>query len=323
MALENLFSIVKERWKNPASDTKKDNRHETLRDTAPETHETHAKSDTKAETKRQPEETFKCPRCMSSTPFESYEKNLKVCPSCNYHGRMSAHERLAIFADKGTFVEFDAGMTSLNPIDFPGYSEKTEALREKTGLTDAIVTGTASIHGIPFVVGVMDSNFMMASMGSVVGEKITRAFEAAGEHGLPLVMFTASGGARMQEGIISLMQMAKTSAAAARFSEAGGLFISVLTDPTTGGVEASFASLGDIIIAEPKVLIGFAGRRVIEGTIKQRLPDDFQSAEFQLEHGFVDLIVSRITLLKKIRHILRLHGYKSENADKTGVNADA
>jgi acetyl-CoA carboxylase carboxyl transferase subunit beta len=293
LALENLFSLVKERWKSPAG---------TVTTEPPVENE-------KPVDKPKPSPTFKCPRCMQVTPAEVYADNLKVCPACNYHGRMSAKERLNIFVDGGTFSEFDKDMRSLNPIDFPGYDEKMGALREKTGLVDAIITGTASIHSIPFVIGIMDSNFMMASMGSVVGEKITRAFEYAETHKLPLVMFTASGGARMQEGIISLMQMAKTSAAAARLSEAGGLFISVLTDPTTGGVEASFASLGDIIIAEPKVLIGFAGRRVIEGTIKQHLPEDFQSAEFQLEHGFVDMITERKALRRTIRHILRLHGF--------------
>jgi acetyl-CoA carboxylase carboxyl transferase subunit beta len=311
MALENLFSIVKERWKSPADPIKKDTKKESI---APDIKATDKLG------KPATEKTFKCPRCMQSVLFEHYEKNLKVCPSCNFHGRMSARERLSIFADKGTFTEFDGSMTSLNPIEFPGYSEKTADLREKTGLADAIITGTASIHSIPFVLGIMDSNFMMASMGSVVGEKITRAFEYAEENRLPLVMFTASGGARMQEGIISLMQMAKTSAAVARYSKSGGLFISILTDPTTGGVEASFASLGDIIIAEPTVLIGFAGRRVIEGTIKQRLPDDFQSAEFQLEHGFVDLIVERKVCRRAIRHLLRLHGFSSvnENTQKGG-----
>jgi acetyl-CoA carboxylase carboxyl transferase subunit beta len=187
-----------------------------------------------------------------------------------------------------------------------------KSLKEKTGLNDAVITGVASIHGIKFTIGIMDSSFMMASMGSVVGERITRLFEYAEEHKLPIILFTASGGARMQEGLISLMQMAKTSAAAARFSDSGGLYITVLTDPTTGGVEASFASLGDIIIAEPKVLIGFAGRRVIEGTIKQRLPEDFQSAEFQLEHGFCDMIAERKNMRRVIRHLLRLHGYRGE-----------
>ena len=203
-------------------------------------------------------------------------------------------------------------MISKNPIDFPGYEQKQIALREKTGLKDAVLTGRAKIYGKDTVIIVMDSNFMMASMGSVVGEKITRAFEYATRKKLPVIAFTASGGARMQEGIVSLMQMAKTSGAVARHNEAGQLYIAVMTDPTTGGVTASFASLGDIIIAEPKVLIGFAGRRVIEGTIKQKLPDDFQSAEFMLENGFVDMIVDRTRMRRVLSHILRMHNYTGE-----------
>jgi len=200
-------------------------------------------------------------------------------------------------------------MISKNPIDFPDYDQKQKELREKTGLKDAIITGEAKIRGIRCAVAVMDSRYMMASMGSVVGEKLTRTFETATEQGLPVIVFAASGGARMQEGIVSLMQMAKTSGAVARHSEKGLLYITVLTDPTTGGVTASFASLGDIIIAEPKVLIGFAGRRVIEGTIKQRLPDDFQSAEFMLKNGFVDMIVERKAMRRTLAHLLKLHGY--------------
>ena len=203
-------------------------------------------------------------------------------------------------------------MISKNPIDFPGYEEKQQALREKTGLKDAVLTGTALIRGEKIVIIVMDSNFMMASMGSVVGEKITRAIEYATANRLPVIAFTASGGARMQEGIVSLMQMAKTSGAVARHNEAGLLYIAVMTDPTTGGVTASFASLGDIIIAEPKVLIGFAGRRVIEGTIRQKLPDDFQSAEFMLENGFVDMIVERKKMRRVIAHLLKLHKQPEE-----------
>ena len=198
-------------------------------------------------------------------------------------------------------------MVSKNPIDFPDYEAKQQALREKTGLKDAVITGKAAIRGEKIVIIVMDSNYMMASMGSVVGEKITRAIEYATANKLPVIAFTASGGARMQEGIVSLMQMAKTSGAVARHNQAGLLYIAVMTDPTTGGVTASFASLGDIIIAEPKVLIGFAGRRVIEGTIKQKLPDDFQSAEFMLENGFVDMIVDRKKMRRVLAHILRLH----------------
>ncbi len=250
---------------------------------------------------------FKCPRCSSVIFMEDFENNQKICPSCGYHARISAQERLKLTIDKGSFVEMDAEMDSVNPISFPGYSEKLSSLRAQTGLRDAILTGECTIRGTRCVIGVMDSRFMMASMGSVVGEKITRAFEYATEKQLPVVMFTASGGARMQEGILSLMQMAKTSAAVARHSQAGLLYIAVMTDPTTGGVMASFASLGDVIIAEPKVLIGFAGRRVIEDTIRQRLPDDFQSAEFMLEHGFVDMIVERSRMRRTLSRILKLH----------------
>ena len=203
-------------------------------------------------------------------------------------------------------------MISGDPIDFPEYGEKQKELRKSTGLKDAVVTGTARIKGIETVIGVMDSNYMMGSMGSVVGEKIARAFEYATEKGLPVVLFTASGGARMQEGIVSLMQMAKTSGAVKLHSDNGGLYITVLTDPTTGGVTASFASLGDVIIAEPKILIGFAGRRVIESTMKQRLPADFQLAEFMQEKGFVDMIVERKRMRATLGHILRLHGYKEK-----------
>lgn len=250
---------------------------------------------------------FKCPRCLNMIMTDELEKNLRVCPECGYHSRLTAPERIRLIADKESFHEFDADMKSLNPIDFPDYEAKQRKLRESTGLNDAAVTGECTVRGEKCVIGVMDSRYMMASMGSVVGEKITRAFEYATEHKLPVIMFTASGGARMQEGIVSLMQMAKTSGAVARHSDAGLLYITVLTDPTTGGVTASFASLGDIIIAEPKVLVGFAGRRVIEGTIKQRLPDDFQSAEFMLEHGFADMIVERKSMRRTIAHILKLH----------------
>jgi acetyl-CoA carboxylase carboxyl transferase subunit beta len=287
MALENLFGLVKERWNGSNANL-----------------EEHAKPP-----KVPDDMLFKCPRCLNTVMADAFERNLKVCPNCNYHGRMNADERINLICDKGSFSEINASLSSLNPIDFPGYSEKTAELKRKTGLTDSIITGTCKIRGISAVIGVMDSRFMMASMGSVAGEKIARAFEYGLEHSLPVIMFICSGGARMQEGILSLMQMAKTSAAVSRFSDGGGLFISVLTDPTTGGVEASFASLGDIIIAEPKVLIGFAGRRVIEGTIKQRLPDDFQSAEFQLEHGFVDAIYERRQMRRNIAHLLKLHGH--------------
>jgi acetyl-CoA carboxylase carboxyl transferase subunit beta len=294
--LEDLFNVVKTRFNVP--------------DGSESAEKTEDKDEKSVEIPKGL--VFKCPRCLNVVMTDELVKNLKVCPNCGYHSRISAAERLSITADKDSFIEFDKDMTSKNPIDFPGYEQKQEELRTKTGLKDAVITGECTIRGIRCVIGVMDSRYMMASMGSVVGEKITRAFEYATENKLPVIMFTASGGARMQEGIVSLMQMAKTCGAAARHSEAGLLYISVMTDPTTGGVTASFASVGDIIIAEPKVLIGFAGRRVIEGTIKQRLPDDFQTAEFMLEHGFVDMIVERKSMRRTLAHILKLHTNKSE-----------
>ena len=259
------------------------------------------------------EPMFKCPRCQQSVPESQFQEQGKVCPNCKYHARLTAAERLRITADKNSFVEYDAGMHSADPLHFPDYAQKIERSQTQTGMRDAVITGECTIKGSRTVLIIMDSHFMMASMGSVVGEKITRAFETATEKGLPVVAFTASGGARMQEGILSLMQMAKTSGAVARHSEAGLLYLTVMTDPTTGGVTASFASLGDIILAEPKVLIGFAGRRVIEGTIRQRLPDNFQLAEFVQEKGFVDMIVERRTMRSTLSHLLKLHGYEREN----------
>ena len=259
------------------------------------------------------EPMFKCPRCQQSVPESQFQEQGKVCPNCNYHARLTAAERLRITADKNSFVEYDAGMHSADPLHFPDYAQKIERSQTQTGMRDAVITGECTIKGSRTVLIIMDSHFMMASMGSVVGEKITRAFETATEKGLPVVAFTASGGARMQEGILSLMQMAKTSGAVARHSEAGLLYLTVMTDPTTGGVTASFASLGDIILADPKVLIGFAGRRVIEGTIRQRLPDNFQLAEFVQEKGFVDMIVERRTMRSTLSHLLKLHGYEREN----------
>ena len=242
-----------------------------------------------------------------------YKKEMdefKICPKCGGHFRISAKERLAITCDEGTFEEFDADMTSKNPMCYPDYDKLIARMQAKTGLKEAVVTGKCRINGYETVIAVMDSNFMMASMGSVVGEKITRAVERASENNLPIVIFTASGGARMQEGIISLMQMAKTSAAVRRHSDKGLLYLTVMTDPTTGGVSASFANLGDIILAEPKATIGFAGRRLIEGTINEKLPDDFQSAEFQLHHGFVDRIVERKDMKNAISAVFKLHGIK-------------
>ena len=261
------------------------------------------------EPKRPPEETYKCPRCRTVSPLSSFEASDHVCPHCGFHDRLNAPSRIILTADPGSFVQADARMRSCNPIGFPGYEKKQMVLRANTGLTDAIITGDCRIGGIPVTLAVMDPRYMMGSMGSVVGEKLTCAFEHATKAGLPIIVFTASGGARMQEGMVSLMQMAKTSGAVARHSAAGLLYITVLTDPTTGGVTASFASLGDIILAEPKVLIGFAGRRVIENTIHQRLPEGFQLAEHMLEQGFVDAIVSRRNMRQTLEQLLRLHGY--------------
>jgi acetyl-CoA carboxylase carboxyl transferase subunit beta len=258
------------------------------------------------------EAAFICPHCQRRIEPAVFEQALKVCGGCGYHARLTWRERLMITADGGGFTEFDAAMDSGNPIGFPGYEAKIAALREECGTREAVVTGECTIMGFPAVIGVMDSRFMMASMGSVVGEKITRAFEYAAEKKRPVILFTASGGARMQEGIFSLMQMAKTSGAVARHGKAGQLYIAVLTDPTTGGVTASFASLGDIIIAEPKALIGFAGRRVIQGTIGQELPPDFQTAEFVYSHGFADMVVSRARMREVLARMLRIHRYLPE-----------
>lgn len=254
-----------------------------------------------------PDELFaKCPACKHTIYQKDLGKN-KVCPNCDYNFRITAKERLAIVADKDSFVEMFTGIDSKNPLDFPGYPEKLAATKARTGLDEAIMTGVATIKGQKTALAIMDSTFIMASMGTVVGEKLTRLFEHATTEKLPIIVFTASGGARMQEGIMSLMQMAKTSAAVKRHSNAGLFYITVLTDPTTGGVTASFASLGDIILAEPQSLIGFAGRRVIEQTVRQTLPDDFQKAEFLLNHGFVDAIVKRNELRQKLALLLELH----------------
>ncbi|AGV72689.1 acetyl-CoA carboxylase, carboxyltransferase subunit beta [Lactococcus cremoris] len=254
-----------------------------------------------------PDELFaKCPACKHTIYQKDLGKN-KVCPNCDYNFRITAKERLAIVADKDSFVEMFTGIDSKNPLDFPGYPEKLAATKARTGLDEAIMTGVATIKGQKTALAIMDSTFIMASMGTVVGEKLTRLFEHATTEKLPIIVFTASGGARMQEGIMSLMQMAKTSAAVKRHSNADLFYITVLTDPTTGGVTASFASLGDIILAEPQSLIGFAGRRVIEQTVRQTLPDDFQKAEFLLNHGFVDAIVKRNELRQKLALLLELH----------------
>ena len=254
-----------------------------------------------------PDELFsQCPGCK----YTIYQKDLgseRICPHCGYTFRISDQERLALTIDMGTFLEMFKGIETQDPLNFPGYRKKLTLMREKTGLDEAVVTGTALIKGEKVALGIMDSNFIMASMGTVVGEKITRLFEYATAEKLPVVLFTASGGARMQEGIMSLMQMAKISAAVKRHSNAGLFYLTILTDPTTGGVTASFAMEGDIILAEPQSLVGFAGRRVIENTVREDLPEDFQKAEFLLEHGFVDAIVKRRELPDMIARLVRLH----------------
>ena len=252
-------------------------------------------------------EAVTCPRCGVITPRKELARSQYVCPACGHHHRIGAYFRLSLILDSGSFRELDEGLVSTDPLDFPGYGEKLEQARQRTGLNEAVVTATGRIEGWKVAVGVLDSRFLMASMSAAVGEKITRLIEYAGKNRLPLVIFSASGGARMQEGILSLMQMAKTSAALARFGQRGGLYVSVLTDPTTGGVTASFASLGDIILAEPGALIGFAGQRVIEQTIGQKLPEGFQRAEYLEEHGFVDRIVPRQELRPVLARLFRLH----------------
>lgn len=250
----------------------------------------------------------RCNMCGGAIVVEDVKNHYYICPRCRGYFRVPAWERVGQVADEGSFEEWDREMTGSNPLDYEGYEEKLAVTRLKTRLREAVVTGTCRIGGEEAVVGVMDGRFLMASMGEAVGEKITRAAERATKEGLPLILFTCSGGARMQEGIFSLMQMAKTSAALARFAEKGLLYISVLTDPTTGGVTASFASLGDIILAEPGALIGFAGPRVIQQTIGETLPQGFQRAEFQMEHGFVDAVVPRSQMRDTLARLLKLHG---------------
>jgi len=250
---------------------------------------------------------IRCPKCGNIHLGKELEKNLKVCPSCDHHFRLSVWERVAITMDDGRLRELDAHLDSVDPIEFPGYREKLEQQKAKTGLREAVVTGEGTIGGYPVVVGILSFDFFTGSMGSVVGEKVTRAIERAMERGWPLVIFSASGGARMQESIFSLMQMAKTGAALAKFHERRGLFISVLTDPTLGGVSASFATLGDYIIAEPGATFGFAGRIVIEQTIRQKLPDEFQTAEFNLRHGQLDKVVHRKEMRAFLAKLLEMH----------------
>ena len=264
----------------------------------------------------------KCNKCGQPIYVEDVKNNYYVCPKCGGYFRVHAYRRIEMLTDVGTFEEWNKEMPFSNPLDFPNYEKKVEAAREKSGLNEAIVIGKAKIDGNPAVVGVCDARFIMSSMGHVVGEKITEAVERATKEKLPVILFACSGGARMQEGIVSLMQMAKTSAALKRHHEAGQLFISVLTDPTTGGVTASFAMLGDIIIAEPGALIGFAGPRVIEQTIGQKLPEGFQRAEFLLDHGFVDMILPRQDQKHVIGRILYMHRKHDMDVEENGVKTD-
>jgi len=249
----------------------------------------------------------KCDQCGAAIYEKNLELNHLICPYCEFHFRMGAHKRLDVTIDHGSFIEINEQITSTNPLGMPDYSEKMKIGKKLSKMNEAFLSGTATIVGIPVAIGVLDSNFMMGSMGSAVGEKVTRLIEHATKHKLPLIIFSASGGARMQEGILSLMQMAKTSAALHYFDQEGLLYISVMTNPTTGGVAASFASLGDINIAEKSSLIGFAGARVIKQTIRQDLPEGFQTDQFQLEHGQVDLVIHRKDMRKMLYKLLQLH----------------
>lgn len=248
-----------------------------------------------------------CPNCNKACSKKQWNTQLLVCPHCGFHRPVSAYLRLSMLLDPDTFEELNDSLKSTNPLDFEGYPQKLEQLRRTTGLKEAVVTAKGRIGGFPCVVAVMDSRFLMGSMGVAVGEKIARAAQTARKAKLPLIIFCASGGARMQEGILSLMQMAKTAAAITHFQEQGGLYISYLTHPTTGGVTASFASLGDITLAEPEALIGFAGPRVIEQTIGQTLPEGFQRSEYLLEHGFVDAVIPRSAMRDALIQLLKLH----------------
>ncbi len=251
----------------------------------------------------------KCDSCKEIVYKKEIDKNLKVCPKCNYHFRISARERLKLLVDEGSFLELDEGLVSVDPLNFKdtiSYKDRVKEKQKKSGLKEAVISGDALIKGYPVSLIIMDFSFMGGSMGSVVGEKVSRAAERAIEKKQPLITVSSSGGARMQEGIFSLMQMAKVAAAVGRLKDNGILFISIMCDPTFGGVTASFATLGDIIVAEPKSLIGFAGARVIEQTIKQPLPDDFQRAEFLLEHGLIDIVIGRKNLKETLAKLFEL-----------------
>lgn len=253
-----------------------------------------------------------CPGCRAMIFTDRLEENAGVCPECGYHHRIAPDRRIALIADPGSYEPLNEGLASFNPLDFPGYDEKLRRARETSGAAEGVATGFARIEGCPCALFVMDHRFMMGSMGTAVGEKITRLFEEALSRALPVVGFTVSGGARMQEGILSLMQMAKTSGAVRRHGDAGLLYIAVLTDPTTGGVTASFAMEADVTLAEPGALVAFAGPRVIEQTIHKKLPEGFQRSEFLLEHGFVDRIADRGEQRALLARLLRLHGGEAE-----------
>ena len=250
---------------------------------------------------------LKCDGCKEIVYKDTVRENLNICPNCGHYFRMHIGKRIELVIDDGTYERFDLNIDTTNPLNLDDYPKKIKALRDKTGLEEAVACGTGKINGEPVVICIMDSGFLMGSMGVVVGEKITYSIEQAIERKLPLIIFSVSGGARMQEGIFSLMQMAKTTSALTKLDEAGLLYISVLTDPTYGGVTASFASLGDVILAEPNAMVGFAGQRVIEQTIGEKLPEGFQTSEFLLEHGFIDKIVERKDLKDTLYKLIQFH----------------
>jgi len=272
----------------------------------------------------------KCQGCGEVIYKDDLIENNYVCPRCRYYFRLSAPDRLAIILDKDSYMDLFNDFEFVNPLDFDGYQEKINVLKAKTNIDEAVLTGTGNIGNKKVAIGVMDSRFLMGSMGHIVGEKMTCLIEKATLEKLPLIIFTASGGARMQEGVISLMQMAKTSAAIKKHHDSGGLYITVLTDPTTGGVTASFAMLGDIILAEPNALIGFAGPRVIRDTIRQELPEGFQSSEFLMQHGFIDAIIERKKIRQTLEKLLEMHGVdeihtdfsEEVNTDLEGINGE-
>jgi acetyl-CoA carboxylase carboxyl transferase subunit beta len=257
----------------------------------------------------------KCLKCGTIQFSKELEKNLMVCTACGYHFKLSAVERIQMTMDEGRFFEYDADMMSEDPLEYPDYAAKYEKMVETTGLNDAIITGEGTIGGFPVVVAVMSADFFLGTLGSVVGEKVTRAVESALQKKLPLIVFSTSGGARMQESILALMQMAKTSAALAKFDQSGGLYVSVITDPTFGGVTASYAMLADVILAEPGAKFGFTGRVVIEQTIRQKLPDNFQTSEANMKHGQVDQVVVRKDMRSTLIKVLDMHAGKGAIAN--------